>query len=266
MQSNFSIRALIVDDEKRACTNLENMLANYVTPTLEIAGVAHNTRDAEQLIRSLQPDVVFLDIEMPNENAFHFLERIAPVSFEVIFVTSYNEYAVKAFRLNAVDYILKPISIAELVSATGKLRERIGYMKGMARSGNLYGQLSDEIYNKVCSDKIVLKSTNITEVVDFKSIFYVEALSSYSKIVFTKDRVIKEIVMSNPLSEYEELLPADTFFRIHRSYLINCTLIKKIWKDGANSILLKGDIALPISRRRFNSLLQFLQVNHHYDA
>ena len=266
MHTNFPINALIVDDEKKACTNLKNMLTEYVPDGLNIAGMAHNTRDAEKQIGDVNPDVVFLDIEMPNENAFHFLDRIAPINFEVIFVTSYNEYAIKAFRLNAVDYILKPISISELVSAVEKLKDRIRFKKTLPQyTPAAYTQISEEVNNRNAAHKIILKSTNSTEVVDFKHIFFIEAQSSYSKFVFTKGTAIREVVMSNPLSDYEELLPTDIFYRIHRSYLVNCGLIKKIWKNGSNRLQLQDNIILPVSRRRFPLLLDFLKQNHHYD-
>src|SRR5690242_15259365 len=120
-----SLQVLIVDDEKKACTNLKNILLEFVDPGIVIAGIANSTAEAESLIADTTPDAIFLDIEMPTENAFHFLDRISPVNFEVIFVTAYEEYAVRAFRLNAVDYILKPISIAELKKAVQRLKDRI---------------------------------------------------------------------------------------------------------------------------------------------
>src|SRR5579872_4566369 len=92
-----TINVLIVDDEKEACVNLENILKDYVDEGINIVGLAHNAKEAERQINEFAPDAVFLDIEMPNENAFHFLERISPVNFEVIFVTAYDEYAIRAF-------------------------------------------------------------------------------------------------------------------------------------------------------------------------
>src|ERR1700740_2529996 len=118
---HLSLNVLIVDDEMEACANLQHILSEYVDKEINIVGIANNTREAEAAIAKAAPAAVFLDIEMPNENAFHFLERIAPFNFEVIFVTAYDEYAVKAFKLNAVDYILKPISINELNQAVQRL-------------------------------------------------------------------------------------------------------------------------------------------------
>ncbi len=255
------IKVLIVDDEKKACANLKNILLEFVDPGINIAGIANSTAQAEGLIGTYEPDAIFLDIEMPNENAFHFLERITPFNFEVIFVTAYEEYAVKAFRLNAIDYLLKPISIAELKKAVQKLKDKVRYKKIVDHNNTSYIELADQVTNKVKPHKITLKDINTTEVVDFKDIFFVEAQSSYSRVVFSKGRDVKEMIMSSPLSDYEELLPSDLFFRIHRSYVINCAQIKQITNDGSNQVIMKDNLNIPVSRRRYASLLQFLETH-----
>lgn len=261
MQTGKIIHILIVDDERKACLNLINILNEFVDPSIKIAGIANNTQEAWELINEYQPDAVFLDIEMPGENAFRFLERISPFNFEVIFVTAYDEYAIKAFKLNAIDYILKPISIAELKNAIEKLRERLRYKQIMEHNTSPYDDLFAQIQNGEKRQKITLRDSTTTEIIDFKDIYYVEAQSSYSKIVFIKGDSLREMTMSNPLSDYEELLPPDLFYRIHRSYLINCSHIMKILNDGSNQIIMKGDINLPVSRRRYMSLIEFLETN-----
>ena len=257
--SKFSV--LLVDDEKEASANLKAILQDYIDPEINIAGIASNTMQAEELINRLSPDAIFLDIEMPNENAFHFLERIGPVSFEVVFVTAYDEYAIKAFKLNAVDYILKPISISELTSAYGKLQERVKYKRMLAESRVPYSDLSNQVINKVKQHRITLKDNNQIEVVDFKDIYFLEAQGSYSRIVFLKESAVKEIVMANSIADYEDLLPSELFFRIHKSYLINCGQIRKILKDETNQVVINGKYTLPISRRRFVPLIDFLKTN-----
>ena len=257
------IKILIVDDEKEACINLRNMLVDYVDPAIQIAGIAHNTAEAEKLIARIDPDAVFLDIEMPKENAFAFLSRIAPFRFEVIFVTAYDEYAVKAFKLNAVDYILKPISISELQQAVGRLKEKL-HVKRFLHQGQALGQMADAIQNKTRQHRITLKDNNNIEVVEFKDICFVEAQGSYSRIVFLKNGESKEITMSSLISEYEDLLPIEMFYRAHRSYLINCSQVKKIIKDEAYFVVLSNELTLPVSRRRYIPLLDFLKTNEYY--
>jgi two-component system LytT family response regulator len=257
------IKVLIVDDEKKACTNLKNILLEFIDPGLNIVGIANSAEEAEKKLTTLMPDAVFLDIEMPNENAFHFLERISPFSFEVIFVTAYEEYAIRAFRLNAIDYILKPISINELRIAVQKLKDKIRYKRIMQDKNTSFIELSEQIAGKTKQHKITLKDINTTAIVDFKDIYFIEAQGSYSRVVFNKSQSIKEMILSNPLSEYEDLLPNDQFFRIHRSYLINCAHIKQIISDGNNRVIMNDDMDIPVSRRRYNSLVEFLENNEY---
>ena len=261
------INVLIVDDEKEACANLKNILADYIGEGINVVGKAYNTIEAEKQISKLNPDAVFLDIDMPNENAFHFLERIAPINFEVIFVTAYDEYALKAFKLNAVDYILKPISITELSQSIQKLKEKIKIKKMLNESNRntSYTEISNLINNKVKSHRITLKDNNVIEVVDFKDIYFIEAQGSYIRVLFIKDNVVREIIMSGSLTDYEELLPPELFFRIHKSYVINCIHIKKILKDDYSQVVIKDNYTLPVSRRRYAPLLEFLNSHHYYN-
>lgn len=264
MSAEAKINVILVDDEKEASANLKSILDEYVAKDINVVGIAHNTADAEKLINSLAPEAVFLDIEMPNENAFHFLDRITPFNFEVIFVTAYDEYAVKAFKLNAVDYILKPISITELTNAVQRLREKLEYKKMVANSSSSYSDLSSVVKNKGKSHKITLKDGNHFEVVDFKNIYFLEAQGSYSRVVFLKDEAVKEMIMSTSLSDYEELMPAELFYRIHKSFMINCMHVKKIIKGEAGQVLINDSYTLPISRRKFLPLLEFLMNNDYY--
>lgn len=265
--SNGNVTVIIVDDEKEACANLEHILANYIEHGVYVAGTANSTKEAEKLIAATAPDAVFLDIEMPQENAFRFLERIAPVNFEVIFVTAYDEYAVKAFKLNAIDYILKPISIKELGQAIVKIKEKAGLKRMLSGpAGNVpYPEIGQMITGKTKSHRITLKDNNVVEVVDFRDIYFIEAQGSYTRVVFLKEKVMKEITMSGSLTEYEELLPSDLFFRIHKSYLINCAHVKKIIRGDYAEVILAGNYTLPISRRRYTSLIEFLKSNDYYN-
>jgi two-component system, LytTR family, response regulator len=253
------MNVIIVDDETDACKNLQKILVEYVDPGINILGIAHNTAEAEKQILEHNPDVVFLDIDMPNENAFEFLDRIPAITFEVIFVTAYDEYAIRAFKLNAVDYILKPVSIDEVADAVKKAQERLGYRKIMGRHG-MYGQLPGDIKGANRLDKIRLKDNIGFEIVDFKDIFYVEAKGSYSNIYFLKeDGSEKCLITSHSLNEYEEMLPMTSFCRIHRSYLVNCIHVKKVIADDNSFVLMKGKRKLPVSRRRITELMEFFK-------
>lgn len=258
---NTPVSLLIVDDEQEACVNLKNMLEEYVSMSVDIVGMANNTRDAERMIERLKPDAILLDIEMPRENAFNFLDRISPVDFEVMFVTAYDDYAIKAFKLNAVDYILKPISIKELKEGISKLIERVRIKQMMGNVQNAYSEIASQITGKIKGNKIRLRDNSVVEVVDFKDIYFIEAQGSYFKVAFMKDNIQRDIVMSGSLTDYEELLPPELFFRIHKSYVINCMHVKRILKDGPCFVVIKPEVVLPVSRRRYPLLIEFLKNN-----
>lgn len=255
-----AIKIFIVDDEIEACKNLKNILLSYVDERIEISGMAHNTIDAEQQIRESKPDVVLLDINMPNENAFEFLERIRPVNFEIIFVTAYDEFGVKAFKLNAIDYVLKPINIYDLKTAIRKVKQKLLTSK-LTMDYSMYQDLSDSIRDKKEQQQIILRDNNHYEVVMFSDILYVEAMGSYARIVFMSRGAERNILMSHPIAEYEELFPDSLFFRIHRSYLVNRLFISKIQKEDQVEVVLKNNVKLPVSRRRQAGILAFFNGN-----
>jgi two-component system LytT family response regulator len=261
--NSVSVSVLIVDDENKACANLKNILIEYIDPNINIVGIANSTREADALIARHKPDVIFLDIEMPQENAFRFLERNMPIPYEVVFVTAYDHYAVKAFRLNAVDYILKPISIRELVSAYEKVKSRLVLKSVVSGKDVPYAEIADQVFNKVRPQRITLKNSSGIEWIDFADLFFIEAQSSYSRVVFLKDGTIKEMTMSNPLSEYEEILPEEIFFRVHRSFLVNCKHISAIENSDANQAVSVANYSVPVSRRRFAALVEFLKCNNY---
>lgn len=251
------LNIIIVDDEVEACNNLRNILLRDVDPAINILGVAQDTAQAEMLINAHKPDALLLDIEMPKENAFSFVERISPVDFEIVFVTAYDEYAVKAFRLNAIDYILKPINTYDLAAAIRKLKERVRYKASIRQPA--YEALSRQLNSHSKPRQIYLRDNNSVEIVDFKDLLFIAAKGSYSQVVFLKEGQVKQTVMSNSIAEYEELLPEDQFYRIHKSYLVNAMHIKQIIKDGSQVIASGNRFSLPVGRRRHSGLLTFLQ-------
>ncbi len=260
VNTDIKLNVLLIDDEIEACRNLRSILLEYIDPAINIVGEAHSAAEAEKQLQLHNPDAVFLDIEMPHENAFQFLERVSPIHFEVVFVTAYDEYAVKAFKLNAVDYILKPISIAELTNAVAKLKERIRYKAHFGAAGTDFTEVSKQITSKSKLNKIALKGNNNVEIVAFKDILYIEAFGGYSKVFFLRDNVLVDMLTSYSIAEYEDMLPSEIFYRVHKSFLINCDHIKKIHKDESPTIILNSAHTIPVSRRRFSALLEFLQT------
>ncbi|XZF13491.1 LytR/AlgR family response regulator transcription factor [Chitinophagaceae bacterium MMS25-I14] len=257
---NINLKALIVDDEHAACSNLQKALAGIKDIPVEVVGIAHNTKEAEACVLTLQPTVIFLDIEMPNENAFRFLERITPYSFEVIFVTAYDEYAVRAFRLNAIDYILKPLDTGELKKALEKLEERLAFKKFRTASLLPLKTLQEQVEQRKEQQQVIFRDNTHWEIVSFSNILYIEAMRSYAKAVFLKDGQERSLVVSHSVAEYEELLPGNIFLRVHKSFLVNYEHINGMWKEQEQGFIsLKNKIQLPVSRRRYTDVIAFLK-------
>lgn len=253
------IKVILVDDEPEACENLQNIISQFITDEIDIVACAYNTSEAESKIKSIQPDAIFLDIEMPNENAFQFLERLEKISFEIVFVTAYDEYAIRAFKLNAVDYILKPINIEDLTNAIAKLKEKVIIKRILKNDTGNYREIAEQITKKKKQQQIVLSDNNHWETVNFGDIIYVKAMGSYSKIYYMNETGEQSIIMSRSIAEYEEILPPELFFRIHRSVLINCQYVEKILKGETKFLLLQNKTQLPIGRRRYTELVNFLK-------
>lgn len=256
------LRAIIVDDEIDAIENLKELLETELNEDIEITGVAVNTRGAEQLIVAHQPDVLFLDIEMPQENAFAFLDRIRSYTFNIIFITAYDQYAIRALKLSAIDYILKPVIPEELIEAVNRLKKR-----SVAPSGSIsknvtttqYGNLSEQLSNRSPIRNIILKDQHNAVVVALAQVVYLEAKASYTKF-FYLDETGRErsILVSRQLSEYETALDNTAFFRVHKSFIINTSQIVSICRKEFQVSMKSGSV-LPIGRRRFSAFLLFIK-------
>jgi two-component system LytT family response regulator len=261
IQQTRSIQALLIDKEIDACAQLQQLLSQNWSDKIDVFGCASSTEEAEKMMAQIQPDVVFIDIELPNENAFQFFERISPFDFEIIFVTDHDAYALQALKLNAIDYILKPICIAELSAAIRKLDDRLT-LREVARlyqSADYYKELQMHLQQKDSPDKIVLKSQSGIFIIRFRDIVYVEAKGSYSNFYYFVGKKLRLAVASQTIVSYEAILPEHIFYRIHKSYLVNTQYIKYLKKEGQNELILLNDITIPVSRRRWNDLVQFLQ-------
>lgn len=256
------IQAIILDDEIDACKNLEILISQKWQGIVEIIAIANSTEQAEEIIKSRLPDVLFLDIEMPGENAFQFLERLGKIPFEIIFVTAYDEYALRALKLNAIDYILKPICNEELDEAILKLQQKLL----ITNKANIYQnnenivQFLGQIKKKTKPDSIVLKTKSGTIIVPFSKLLYLKADGNYTQMFFEKEGKTEEHLMYNSLSHYEEIITDSLFFRTHKSYIVNTNYIQKVLKIEQCLIELKDGTTLPLSRRRYHGLLEFIKI------
>lgn len=249
------IRAIIVDDEAKARRILETFL-NEFCPEVQVISLAEDVPQAVKAIRKLNPDVVFLDIEMPGYNGFQLLEFFEEVQFEIIFTTAYSEFALKAFQVSAIDYLLKPIQIDQLTKAVEKLTKIKGNSLIKERIETLQANLEE---NKI--KKIVVPLSDGTLFIDINEITYLKAEGSYVHI-HLKDG--NKILVSKNIKDYEEVLNRkEGFFRTHRSYLVNIKHIINISPDHSELVLTKQQTA-QVARDKKTELMLFIKENSMY--
>ena len=239
-------KTIIVDDEPNAIKTLEWEIKTHC-PDLEIVGKYTNPLEALKAIQDSPPDILFLDIEMPKLNGFDLLDKVEKITFDIIFVTAYDEYAVKAFRINAIDYLLKPIVSSYLKEAIEKIKRK------NTLSENKGNDVALKIENlKKSFNKIPLSNNEGIEFVFPYQIVYCKSDGSYT-YVFLEN---KKKLITKSLREMEEILEGHSFLRTHKSYLVNLTHIMKYIKvDGGYLIMSNGD-KVAVSRRKKEELMQ----------
>lgn len=236
----MKIKAIIVDDEENSRITMHNMLTNFCKG-VDVIGQASSVEEASKLIRSNKPDVVFLDIEMPEQNGFKLLEHFENPTFDIIFTTAYNQYAAKAFRLAAIDYLLKPIDLEEL-------RESLQRVKNKSASEQKTQRiiaLRDNINHKL--SKLALPTNDGYIFLELDDIIRCEAQGNYT-IFYTKRE--EKIVVSKTLKIFDEMLRNLNFFRINRSHLINLKYIKKYGRQKNPTITMIDGSILSLTEGR----------------
>lgn len=246
------LKALIVDDEAKARGMLTTMLTEHC-PQVSIAGEADNVPAALKAIYSHNPNLVFLDIEMPGYTGFQLLEMIEKPAFQVIFTTAYSEYALKAFEVSAIDYLLKPIRIQKLIEAVARVQKIAGTHATEQRLQTLKTNLHAESWQKLSlpvADGFVFM--NVSE------IEYIEAEGSYSRIVKTDGA---QLLVSRVLRELEnQLSNVPGFLRCHRSFLINTSRVAKWQKTEGGTLILVNGKSIPINRESKELLQQLINL------
>jgi two-component system, LytTR family, response regulator len=240
---NKPLRTIIIDDEPD-CVAVVEMLLKKHCPHTEIIGSTTKSTEGVNLIRTLKPDVVFLDIEMPVLNGFQLLDEISNINFQLIFTTAYDRYAVQAFKYSAIDYLLKPIDPQELIPAIAKVEQK------QAVDNKQLELLRQQLYapNSSVGDKIALPYAHGYIIVEVAQIVYCESDGSYTKVVLASGEVH---LITRSLGEVEETLESNgSFFRIHRQFFINLKHIKRIVKSDGGSVTMNGNIEVPIARNR----------------
>lgn len=247
------IRSIIIDDETANRSLLDNLLRKHC-PSVEVLGTAASAEEGYLLITEQQPDLVFLDIRMPQQSGFDLLRLFEEIPFHLIFVTAFDEYAIKAFEFNAVDYILKPIDYTKLMLSVNRVEKRIHLNEDRSSIVHFIRSVDEEtqllksisLHNK---DKVIL--------VDIDQISYVVACRNYCELV-TADN--QRLLSSKPLSDYEKLLrPYKHFLRISNGHLINTNYIRSYSKGTACSITMTNEQEIEVSRRKKHAVLLALK-------
>ncbi|MDD3875695.1 MAG: LytTR family DNA-binding domain-containing protein [Bacteroidales bacterium] len=245
------LRAIIVEDEKNSQETLKLMLERYC-PDIKVVAIADNYKMGIEHIETYAPQIVFLDIQMPDGNGFKMLEHFSEIDFFVIFTTAYEQYALKAIKVNAIDYILKPIVAEDLIRAVDKVKLNLTLQKeGLKNIKNVL----DEIKKMQKEKKIVLSTAEGMHVVNTDDIIRCESDNYYTNFFF-KDG--STMLISKTLKEHEELLSDKNFIRPHKSHLINLNYVKSYSRiDGGTIVLLNGD-RIPVARRKRESMIEIL--------
>jgi two-component system, LytTR family, response regulator len=247
------LRAIIVEDEFRSRQTLAGMLKLFCK-NVEIVGEAENVKEGINLIQNEKPDVVFLDIQMPDGSGFKLLEEIGKINFDVIFTTAYDQFAIQAIKFSALDYLLKPIFQDDLVKAVKKAEESKEKLDKQEQIDILLGNLkksSDEPH------KIILSTAERINVVSVDDILRCESDNYYTFFYFTNG---KRLLISKTLKENEELLKNHHFIRPHKSHLVNTKYIKGFLKHEGGFIIMSDGTNVPVSRRKKESIID--TINH----
>ncbi|MGW8316280.1 MAG: LytR/AlgR family response regulator transcription factor [Bacteroidales bacterium] len=244
------IRAIIVDDEENNRENLNALIGEYCKD-VEVVGFADSVDTALKLIKSHMPDLVFLDIKMPEKDGFKLLEGLDEINFEVIIVTAYNQYAIKAIRFCAVDYLLKPIDIEELTNAVENVSRRINQKLENDRLRQL-----TNFFNHSTPTKIGLASQHKVDFVEISNICRCESDDNYTHFFLDSG---EKMTVSKTLKEFEELLADYGFIRIHQSHLVNSSHIKSYQKSDGGTITTYDGAVIPISRTRRNEIFGLIK-------
>lgn len=236
------LRAILIDDEKNALEVLKIQLQQYCTG-IEVIDCCAAAEEGIAAIVAQRPDVVFLDIEMPYKNGFDVLKETAAINYEVIFTTAYDQFAIKAFKHSAIDYLLKPIDIRELQEAVDRLLRRKSNNGKLEEKLNiLLQQVQTPVEKK---ERIGLPVKDGVQLFDLAEIIRCESESNYTHIFLTNNR---KILVAKTLKDVEEVIGSPSFIRVHQSHLVNSRHIVKVWKGDTGHISMSDGSAIMVSR------------------
>lgn len=250
-----NLTALIVDDEFLSRNYLSKLILQS-SPDIKLVGQAESADEAFQAINDLNPDIVFLDIMLKNETGFDLLQRFDQLPAEIIFTTAFNEYAIKAFKYNALDYLLKPIDREELRSAIERAKKRI-----VSNQKTAPGQM-EQFYETIrgqhaVQNKMAIPTAEGFEIMELDEIIYCQSSGSYTHFHLTNKR---RLTSSYPLRQYDEMLSERNFFRAHKSFLVNLSHVKLYRKGEGGTIIMSDGQEIEVSRRNKEAFIKIFKA------
>lgn len=248
------ITCVIIDDERIAREAFQDICERYLNDELEVKGLAESVKDGVELIKKYQPELVFLDIEMPNENGFKLFNYFTKYTFEVIFTTAFKQYAIDAIKYSALDYLLKPIDFIDLKEALSRYEKKRSTNTSQIRIETLISNLSS---GADINQKVAFPTMDGYQMEKLNDIMYCEGDVNYTKIHICDGTVI---MVSRTLKEVEELLSSQYFYRTHKSYLVNLNYVKSYSRTKNFGIYLDNNQWLPVSNRKNDEFLQVLTL------
>jgi two-component system LytT family response regulator len=245
------IRTVLIDDETDSIRVLQKLLETYC-PQVEVVGTADGVETGLEVIQATRPDLLFLDIEMTQGNAFDLLNRLQPMTFQIIFVTAFDNYAIRAFKYSAVDYLLKPVDIDELVGAVRRVTER-------SQQRNIVDQMQVFLENmgtySLAQQKMAVPTVDGLIFINLREVVRLEAKSSYTQIKLENGEVV---MATRTIKDYEDILPETLFCRIHNSHIINLQKIEKYHKGRGGYVVLEDGSEIEVASRRRQEFLRRL--------
>ncbi len=244
---------IIIEDQQRIAQLIESIITNEL-PEISISGIAHNAIEGIKLIMHHNPDIVLLDIEMPGGGGFEILDAFPEKNFEVVFVTSHEHYAIKAFKYNAVDYILKPFDDEDIVNAIERVKSLFTQRRAISMNGDIKQETSDN--QKKTSHRLIIPFTNGIEYVDTDEILYLMADGKYCHLYLDNQ---KHILTSKSMNEIILMIETPLFFKCHRSYAVNIQHAKRFIKLDKYYIELNKELRIPLARSKKNDFLALME-------
>ncbi len=241
------LRSIIIDDEPQNADVLLKDLESHC-PSVQVVSVCHSAKEGIMRIKKEKPDLVFLDIEMPWMNGFEMLEVLQDINFSIIFTTAHDQFAAKAFRISAVDYLLKPIDAHDLMEAVKKAEKRMDQQHGNENIENMLRNFKQP----ATQQKIALPNKDGYEFAEVSQLLYCQAEGSYTKVFLVSKKVI---LVSKSLGDIEELLPADLFLRIHHSTIININYVTHFVRGDGGYVKLQSGEELTVSKSKKDAVL-----------